>query len=534
MKNQIEVLDCTLRDGGYYNNWDFSLNLVREYIKSISASGIKYIELGFRSFPSKSFRGSNWYTTENYINSLIIPKNLKVAVMVNASEIINKKNLDSSVKKLFIKKSLSKISLVRIAFHLNETDKTLIIAKNLRNLGYKIGLNLMQISEISKNDLKKVSKKVSSFKPEVFYFADSLGSLNTIKVRQITQIIKSNWSGDLGIHAHDNLGKAINNTKEAILAGVKWTDCTITGMGRGPGNTQTENFLVELQNSFNKKFKILPILKIIKNYFKNLKEKYNWGTNTYYYLAGIYGIHPTYIQEMLSTKFEEAEILAAINQLRNSGGSRYNVDLVRSEFQKNLKLSSGTWVPLNQIKKKEVLLIAAGPKTRDYKNEIETYIRKKKPFVIAVNTDIKIDKRLINIYAACNPLKIIANTENYKNLKSPLAIPKTLINKTIQKKLKKIKFLNFGVGLEHNTFKFNKSGAIMPRLFTLVYALSIATSGQAGRILLAGFDGYGNSDIRTKKIDELLHLYSSSSGSRPLLAITPTTYSINSTSVYAL
>ena len=239
-------------------------------------------------------------------------------------------------------------------------------------------------------------------------------------------------------------------------------------------------------------------------------------------------------QEMLSTKFEEAEILAAINQLRNSGGSRYNVDLVRSEFQKNLKLSSGTWVPLNQIKKKEVLLIAAGPKTRDYKNEIETYIRKKKPFVIAVNTDIKIDKRLINIYAACNPLKIIANTENYKNLKSPLAIPKTLINKTIQKKLKKIKFLNFGVGLEHNTFKFNKSGAIMPRLFTLVYALSIATSGQAGRILLAGFDGYGNSDIRTKKIDELLHLYSSSSGSRPLLAITPTTYSINSTSVYAL
>ena len=85
-----------------------------------------------------------------------------------------------------------------------------------------------------------------------------------------------------------------------------------------------------------------------------------------------------------------------------------------------------------------------------------------------------------------------------------------------------------------NTFKFNKNGAIMPRLFTLVYALSIATSGQAERILLAGFDGYGNNDVRTKTIDELLHLYSSSTGSRPLLAVTPTTYSINSTSIYAL
>ena len=46
MKNNIEVLDCTLRDGGYYNNWDFSLDLVRDYIKSISISGVKYLELG--------------------------------------------------------------------------------------------------------------------------------------------------------------------------------------------------------------------------------------------------------------------------------------------------------------------------------------------------------------------------------------------------------------------------------------------------------------------------------------------------------
>ena len=71
----------------------------------------------------------------------------------------------------------------------------------------------------------------------------------------------------------------------------------------------------------------------------------------------------------------------------------------------------------------------------------------------------------------------------------------------------------------------------MPRLFTLVYALSIATSGQAERILLAGFDGYGNEDVRTKIIDELLHLYSTKAGAKSLLAVTPTTYSIGSTSI---
>ena len=441
MKKEIEVLDCTLRDGGYYNNWDFSLDLVRDYIKSISSSGIKYIELGFRSFPSKSFRGSNWYTTENYINSLHIPKNLKIAVMVNASEIINKKNINNAVKNLFVKKFSSKIDLVRVAFHLNEIDSTIQIAKILQRLGYKVGLNLMQISEISTEDLLIASKKISKSNIDVFYFADSLGSLTSEQVKKIIKTIKTNWNGDIGIHAHDNLGKAIDNTKEAILSGVKWTDCTITGMGRGPGNTQTENYLVEIQDSFNRQFNILPILNVINNYFKELKVKYGWGTNTYYYLAGLNGIHPTYIQEMLSTKFEDAEILAAINQLKNSGGSRYNVDLVRSEFQKNLKLSSGTWSPLKQIKKREVLLVASGPKAKDYKNEIESYIKNKKPYVIAVNTDIKIEKKLIDIYAACNPLKFIANAENYQNLRSPLAIPKTLINNSIKKNLIRLKSL---------------------------------------------------------------------------------------------
>ena len=93
----------------------------------------------------------------------------------------------------------------------------------------------------------------------------------------------------------------------------------------------------------------------------------------------MYGIHPTYIQEMISTKFASAEILAAINQLRLSGGSRYNVDLVRSEFQNNLKLNQGSWSPLKQIKSKEVLLIASGPNSKDYKKEIERYIKIKNP-----------------------------------------------------------------------------------------------------------------------------------------------------------
>ena len=40
MKN-LTILDCTLRDGGYYNNWNFSKDFINDYLKTIYKSGIK-------------------------------------------------------------------------------------------------------------------------------------------------------------------------------------------------------------------------------------------------------------------------------------------------------------------------------------------------------------------------------------------------------------------------------------------------------------------------------------------------------------
>ena len=85
---ESKILDCTLRDGGYYNNWDFPKDLVDNYLSTMSKIGVDYVELGFRSFEKKGFRGPNWYTTESYLNSLVIPKNINVSVMVNASEFV--------------------------------------------------------------------------------------------------------------------------------------------------------------------------------------------------------------------------------------------------------------------------------------------------------------------------------------------------------------------------------------------------------------------------------------------------------------
>ena len=535
MKKKLNILDCTLRDGGYYNNWDFTREVVNDYLNTMSKIGVKYVELGFRSFQAIDFKGPTWYTTESYLESLHIPKSLKIGVMVNVSEITSHPSgIVNATKLMFRNAKKSKVKFVRLASHFREFNETIKICKILKEMNYFVTINLMQISEQSKEKILSVAKLAKKTSPDVLYFADSLGSMNSSQVRDLVKNLRQYWKNALGIHAHNNLGKAMANCLEAIDSGVTWLDSTVTGMGRGSGNAQTEYLLIEIQSLIKRKINVLPLLKLINKYFNPLKQKYKWGTNPYYYLAGKYGIHPTYIQESLSNNFDENEMLTAINQLKNSGGKKYNVDLVRSEFQQPTKLIKGTWAPIKQIKNKDVLLIASGPKAIEYRHEIEGYIKKKKPFVIATNTNICINKKLVNIFVASNPLKLIADSNSYKSLTAPLVAPKSLLSNDIKAKFKKTKLLDFGVGVKENCFEFHKTGAVMPRLYNLSYALAIATSGNASRILLAGFDGYGPNHSRTKKLDKLFYLYSSFKGTKSITAITPTSYSIFSNSIYTL
>ena len=180
------------------------------------------------------------------------------------------------------------------------------------------------------------------------------------------------------------------------------------------------------------------------------------------------------------------------------------------------------------------MLISSGPKLNEYKSEIEKYIKDKKPVVIALNTFVKINKNLIDMYLACNPLRLMADAELYKSIKSPLIVPKSLLSEKLIKKFKNIKLLDFGVGLKDDKFEFYKNCSLLPKLYNVAYALSLATSGKASRILLAGFDGYGPEDRRAKIVDELFFAYFSHKKSKKIISVTPSSYNFTTTSIYAL
>ena len=351
---KVTHLDCTFRDGGYYNNWDFETKLANKYLYALSKINVDYVEIGFRFFDKKRVKGKFGYCDEKFLNKLKIPKNINLAVMINASDVLENENYDKSfIKKNFVKQTKSKIKLVRVATHFHELQLISPIIKDLKNLGYEIGINVMQISNKKNFEISKAIKIIKKINPKVLYFADSLGSLSLDQTINIIKIIKRYWRKDIGIHTHDNLGNALRNSMIALKNGVKWIDTTISGMGRGPGNTKTELAIIEFEK-IKKKIDIIPLTKLVNNEFNDLKNKFKWGTNPYYYMAGKWGIHPSFVQEMISADFTEEKVYKNLKNLRDVGGQKFSKDLInRNELFYHGKLI-GDWTPKDFLYKKNI------------------------------------------------------------------------------------------------------------------------------------------------------------------------------------
>ena len=265
-----------------------------------------------------------------------------------------------------------------------------------------------------------------------------------------------------------------------------------------------------------------------------MQKKYRWGTNPYYYLAGQHKIHPTFIQSMLSDlKLEPLEILSAIDNLKKEGSKNFNKNLLEVGKKLYQGKAKGSWNPFNLIKGNNVLIIGSGPSSTNHSTAIENFIKKNKPFVIALNAQKSIDEKLINLRAACHTLRIMSDVNVFKKITQPLVLPLDRIPSFQKKKFSKLKIFNYGLEVKAGKFSFAKNSTVAPNSLTLVYALSIANSGKAKKIYVSGVDGYPVDDPRRHEMDETLKIYLSLKKRSELISITPSRYKIKSFSVYA-
>ena len=532
----INLLDCTLRDGGYYNGWDFDSRLVSDYLNSMKDCGVDVVEVGFRTLKDHGFFGPCAFSSDRFIEEISVPNGITIAVMVNASELLASGSIQEALENLFPRgASETLVQLVRIACHIHEFEAALEASLWLKNRGFLVGFNLMQISDRSNQEIISLASLASPYPIDVLYFADSMGSMSPEKASEIISSLRKGWSGPLGIHTHDNLGLGLSNTLRALEDGVTWVDSTVTGMGRGPGNARTEELAIEVAQIRGGEINLVPLLRAINEHFQPLKDTHRWGTNPFYYLAGKYGIHPSYIQYMLSdSRYDEADILAVIEYLRKEGGKKFSLDTLDASREFYNGAPSGQWDPQTLFKGKDVLLLGTGPGVTQHSKAIEDFIRSESPVVLALNTQSAVCPSLIDVRIACHPTRLLADCSEHVALPQPLITPLSMLPGDIQEALVDKEVFDFGILIESGVFRFGEQYCTLPSSLVLGYALAVLASGQAKRVLMAGFDGYGEDDPRNKEMNLVIKQYNEAPGAVPLMAVTPTRYDIVQRSVYGM
>ncbi len=290
MKENITILDATLRDGGLVNKHCFSIDFVKKLYNMNILSGTDYMEFGYRA-DKKIFSPDEYgiwkFSSDDDIRKVVGDNktNLKISIMID----VGRCNYMNDIHN----KSDSPVDLIRIATYIYQIDDAIHMIEYVAKKGYAVTCNIMATSECSERQLWDAAKRLRELPLQAVYIVDSYGAMYPKDIRKMTQLYKDVLSSQgiaVGIHAHNNQQCAFANTIEGLDAGASWLDATVFGMGRGAGNCYLEALMGYLHKD---KYKIEPILRVIQDEMIRMKfDENTWGYNTYYLLTGIANKHP--------------------------------------------------------------------------------------------------------------------------------------------------------------------------------------------------------------------------------------------------
>lgn len=326
MQKSVKILDCTLRDGGYIIDWMFGKHSISNLINNLAESKIDYIECGFLKDcvlnPDKTFYSS----PEDLIPFL--DTETAFTLMVNFGEYPISK----------FAKCFSKKLKIRVAFKKQNQKEALDYVKELVALGWDVFVNPMSTNTYSNEELFCLIENINKINPYGISIVDTLGNMYEKQVVEMFVFIDKilNPQISLGFHSHNSMQLSFSNAKALLKMNLNRNlviDSCLYGMGRGAGNLCTELITKYLNDNFETKYKVLPLLKSIDKDLKPIFEKTPWGYSTPYYIAAIHGCHPNYAGELLRKNFSDEkidEILSSIpDEKKISFDKNYLLNLIQ-------------------------------------------------------------------------------------------------------------------------------------------------------------------------------------------------------------
>jgi len=283
---EIKVLDCTIRDGGLINKWQFSDELVRSTYQAVCEAGVDYMEIGYKA-PPEMFNPKEYgkwrFCSEDDVKRVLdgIELKSKLACMVDIGRVREKDILR-------VEDSIFK--MIRVACYIKDVDKGIALANQVMDKGYEATLNLMAVSTNLEKDIDEALGQLSKTDVPCIYLVDSYGSMYGEDVTFLAQkYLKALPGKTIGIHCHNNRQLAFANTIQAIIEGANMLDASVYGIGRGAGNCALELLLGFLKNP---KFNLRPILRLIEDHFIALQNEIEWGYLIPMMITGTLNEHP--------------------------------------------------------------------------------------------------------------------------------------------------------------------------------------------------------------------------------------------------
>lgn len=472
MRMKTKLLDCTLRDGGYYTNWDFSSDVVANYIEATNHLPIDYLEVGYRNKPTQEYMGKFGYTPVSVLKKLRKSSTKKIAVMLNEKS-TSPEDLDellSPVKEL--------ADMVRLAVDPKNFERAVVLAKAVKTMGFEVAFNTMYMSKWN-TEYKGFLEHLSEINgvADLFCMVDSFGGITPKEVKEITAKVRTNTTCAIGFHGHNNLQLGLVNTLTAIECGVDFVDATALGMGRGAGNLNMELLLVYLKNEG-----LEVDLNVLGDYVSNfqpLQDEHKWGTNLPYMISG-------------ANSIPQKEVMEWVTNRAYSFNS-----IVRALDNKRSHVADNAHFPLLFALPKAKVLLIGGNSAQEHKEAVKEFLHNKPDIAV--------------IFATCRHAASYLDIPNEKYY--------CLVGNEAKRMKRNIKAQDFDgkcilapfprtMGTEVPDFAESVTFELKEMTFTKEYldsctamALQIALALEAKDVLVIGYDGYKGEVLSEKEMD---------------------------------
>ena len=473
--NRDKLLDCTLRDGGYINDWNFGFHTIRDIIKKLVNSQVDYVEVGF-------LRNCEYDRDKALFNNCaeiapVLPEK-RGNTMFSAMALHNKYDIDKL--ELYDGKT---IDVLRVTFHDYDIDEGLAFIQKAKEKGYKVFCNPINIMGYSDEMLLRLFQKVNQIQPYAFSIVDTFGSMMKSDLQRIYSLAEHNLDQSIviGLHLHENLALSYSLAQEflAMKSSERKSviDGSMMGMGRVPGNLCIELIMDYMNKTQGSTYDVNPVLDGIDDHIAQLKQIETWGYNTAYALSAKYNLHRNYAEFLLGKGRLRAkqinQILASIEEDKKTAYDEKYIEAIYEGFQNH---GVDDRELLNRLrtewKDRTILILAPGSSIAEQKNRIDQFISEKNPLVISANFIPENYRQDYAFYSNAMRYSAIEDKREMENL----LVTSNLMDMSVAQNV-----------LNYSELCFDdkgKSDNCVIMLMRLISKLGI------DRVYVAGFDGY--------------------------------------------